>query len=590
MTTNNRVVVLSCLIFFALAIAEESTAQQIGDIDTVGFTWYDQQRIGGGGRSVCCDLARNLHVVWTNGLSMGATERHVYYNYYFQGVPFGWFLGINGVPVDLSVRAGYADLAVDSHGYPFIAFQVRGAANPRAHAAVAVDFFPGAGVFWYWECPQVFAGGDELELIWPSVALDQIGRIHLVNTENPSTPGDSMRIYYCRGTYDPMLSEMEFIDQHFVDWVQTPGTDVAAGRHSDRVAFVYAHPMYVNGNHHGDDVYLVISEDGVTWDFSHPINVTDFILPDSAGQNGDTLTAFGDCSLLLDDMDDIHVAFTTVGRNQPNPCNSMIWHWTEVTGYYSLVADGWYGNVQYACGVGSHFVQRPCLAVEETSRDLFITYQQHDTADIAPDGIARPEVMVSRAMFDGVRWSVGTNVSNTHWRNDDVTFSYCERDITCNETVEQNALHLSYLGDLAEEGWSRNPVCYHRVPVNQIPETPYMPIFPLHIDSTGMPPEFYPLSVTAADNRIPDGFHLRQNYPNPFNAVTSIHFYVPYSTHVRVSVYNILGEKMITLLDKDLNPGTHTVLFDGTEFSSGVYFYEMVAGNSREVKKAILLR
>ena len=100
------------------------------------------------------------------------------------------------------------------------------------------------------------------------------------------------------------------------------------------------------------------------------------------------------------------------------------------------------------------------------------------------------------------------------------------------------------------------------------------------------------LSGIANESLIiaPDKFRLSQNYPNPFNPSTTIEFTLPKSEHTTLKVYNILGKEVSTLVSRKLNQGNHTYQFDGRNLASGVYYYQLVAGDFREVKKMILLR
>jgi hypothetical protein len=85
-------------------------------------------------------------------------------------------------------------------------------------------------------------------------------------------------------------------------------------------------------------------------------------------------------------------------------------------------------------------------------------------------------------------------------------------------------------------------------------------------------------------------YGLSQNYPNPFNPSTSIHFSLAKSEEVKLEVYNILGNTVATLVDGNLNAGDHTVEFDASELSSGVYFYSITAGNFKDVKKMMVVK
>jgi hypothetical protein len=85
-------------------------------------------------------------------------------------------------------------------------------------------------------------------------------------------------------------------------------------------------------------------------------------------------------------------------------------------------------------------------------------------------------------------------------------------------------------------------------------------------------------------------FALEQNYPNPFNPVTTIRFEIPSSSRVTLSVYNTLGEKVVELADGPMNAGAHSVTFDASTFSSGVYICSLRAGKYAAAKKLLLVK
>ncbi len=101
-------------------------------------------------------------------------------------------------------------------------------------------------------------------------------------------------------------------------------------------------------------------------------------------------------------------------------------------------------------------------------------------------------------------------------------------------------------------------------------------------------------SQTSDENR-PSGFSLSQNYPNPFNPVTNFQFSLSASAHVRIEIFNLLGQRVATILDKEMKPGVYVADWDGTNdqgqpVSSGIYFYRMQAGNFSEMKRMVLLK
>ena len=79
------------------------------------------------------------------------------------------------------------------------------------------------------------------------------------------------------------------------------------------------------------------------------------------------------------------------------------------------------------------------------------------------------------------------------------------------------------------------------------------------------------------ENSIPIEFSLEQNYPNPFNPTTTIQFTLPEASTVTLKLFDILGKELVTLVDKEMATGVHKVLFDATDFASGVYFYRIQA-------------
>lgn len=92
------------------------------------------------------------------------------------------------------------------------------------------------------------------------------------------------------------------------------------------------------------------------------------------------------------------------------------------------------------------------------------------------------------------------------------------------------------------------------------------------------------------EKNLPQKFVLYHNYPNPFNPETKIKFALPESGRITLDVYNILGEKVITLLDKNMNAGYHSTTFDAADLASGVYYYRLEADDYIASKKCILLK
>jgi hypothetical protein len=89
---------------------------------------------------------------------------------------------------------------------------------------------------------------------------------------------------------------------------------------------------------------------------------------------------------------------------------------------------------------------------------------------------------------------------------------------------------------------------------------------------------------------LPNDFLLHQNFPNPFNPSTTIRYGLPNRVHVTLSVFNALGQQVAVLQNGEQEAGYHQVQFDGTDLSSGVYFYRLKTGDLTQTKRLMLLK
>ncbi|MBP8975737.1 MAG: T9SS type A sorting domain-containing protein [Bacteroidetes bacterium] len=96
--------------------------------------------------------------------------------------------------------------------------------------------------------------------------------------------------------------------------------------------------------------------------------------------------------------------------------------------------------------------------------------------------------------------------------------------------------------------------------------------------------------VEATPQLQPLQFSVEQNFPNPFNPSTIVRYQIPSKTHVEIAVYNIIGERVATLVDRIEEPGTHSIILNGEHFASGVYFISVRAGTYSTTKKAVLIK
>ena len=102
-----------------------------------------------------------------------------------------------------------------------------------------------------------------------------------------------------------------------------------------------------------------------------------------------------------------------------------------------------------------------------------------------------------------------------------------------------------------------------------------------------------PISPTASHNgyvAIPKTVSLEANFPNPFNAETTIRFYLPEAMRAEIAVYNIVGQRVVTLADEFMSAGFHNLMWAAGDYASGVYLYQLKANGVVETKKMVLIK
>lgn len=98
------------------------------------------------------------------------------------------------------------------------------------------------------------------------------------------------------------------------------------------------------------------------------------------------------------------------------------------------------------------------------------------------------------------------------------------------------------------------------------------------------------IGVQQISSSVPENYFLKQNYPNPFNPSTTIEFSIPKRENVKIIIYDALGNEVSTLTNSQLEPGSYNVSFDGTNFASGIYFYQLQTNGFSTSKKMIIAK
>ena len=102
--------------------------------------------------------------------------------------------------------------------------------------------------------------------------------------------------------------------------------------------------------------------------------------------------------------------------------------------------------------------------------------------------------------------------------------------------------------------------------------------------------QLYMVSSLTESVALPETFSLDRAYPNPFNPTTTLSFAIPVDSEVILSIYNLQGREVSTLINGNMDAGYHSIVWDANSYASGVYFVKMVAGEYVNTQKLMLIK
>ncbi len=153
--------------------------------------------------------------------------------------------------------------------------------------------------------------------------------------------------------------------------------------------------------------------------------------------------------------------------------------------------------------------------------------------------------------------------------------------------IERRDDFTSYekIGFVSGNGTSTNRNTYYFMDQNLSAKRYYYRLKQLDLDGT------YEYSQEiAVDIEVLNNFKLFQNYPNPFNPTTNIKYYVPENGKLKIGLYDVLGNELKTLVDKDVSAGSYELSVDGSNLASGTYFIKMISQGSQQTIKISLIK
>lgn len=252
---------------------------------------------------------------------------------------------------------------------------------------------------------------------------------------------------------------------------------------------------------------------------------------------------------------DSHYGFTDI---------SNTWSFNELIPYQSLIADN-YKNMVMTGHLYNFFLDDfyPASLSQKVTTDLLRTQLGFKGVTIT-DGMSMQAITNNYSFEEAVQYTVNAG-------NDILLYT---------ATLRNGTSLASQIINIIEEKVKKGVI-----PVSRIEES-YARIIELK-NRYGI--------ITSIDqiagNNIPGDFILYQNYPNPFNPETVISYQLSVNSHVTLQVFDMLGREVATLVDEFKQAGNHSTHFiPSSSFSSGVYFYNLKAGNFTGTKKMILIR
>jgi hypothetical protein len=532
----------------ALVIAALPASAQYCDPpgEAAGTTQYPVQSSGMSANRAAYDDLEGVHVTWMAGSSIFA--RNVKYNFRDET---GQWLSSDGMPVNEVNGAGYPTLALKSDNAAAITYHNMS----NNYVNLAVDAFRGMAIFSYFDPPDMAPSGNHA--FWPQVAVSVNGDIHVLMVEHTQDPGVYPSMIYSRSEDggESWTSPEEVARVTLLNGCITASSD-------GKVAIAYLEPVV-----HGEfsqvknDVCYYVSEDGRTWDFSTPVNITDYWNDDL-----EIYCPWG-IDAVFDNGGNLNLVWVTGHIDDDGYFldeTAQLWHYSELTGVTHLLAES--TDESLTCTYGS--VTLPIALPSISHGDFYgynlltIIYVGYDETDASGAGECVGDLYGVFGYWDGSYWDGPVNLTETHSPG-------CEPG----ECDSENFPSISERMDHAA-----HPI-YVKQKLGEIPDTVYyMPVEPLIPDGI------------EDDTQLPGEFALLGNYPNPFNLSTMIEFELERGTEVKLAVYDITGALVGVIHEGHLAAGKQAIAWNAGDAASGAYFYRLSTPESSRVRKMVLLK
>ncbi len=417
-------------------------------------------------------------------------------------------------------------------------------------SAAFVDSPEGTGAFSELNAPPLIESSGADEPIWPYVAGPTDGS--LVMHSSRSVAGTN----HLNRTVD--FSTWLFP----TPWFTFSGPNGSGGRNSTQANTTGRVGTLVNATSNGLFLYES-TNNGAAW--SAPITVHPARRPVGA----DTFSVWVSVDMTYDGNNALAAlnTSTTDGAGGYFFATTKIDFWSQLTGLVTAVPHDTTRFVSDMNGFNqTNHLTLGGPTICKSGSQIVIVFQAFQR-DTARSGHRYSDVWYVRSVTNGLTWSTPVNITNTP--------NLDERYPSVSKWNQSGFVNMVWQEDLYPGAWTIAS-----------PDPGALPARAKQV--------FYRLTVPTLgvedDGRVPAAYTLEQNYPNPFNPATKIQYRLPFGSAVTLSVYNMLGEEVATLVNGYRAAGSYEADFAGTNLSSGVYYYTLNAGRFVETKKMILMK
>jgi len=556
-------------------------AQPVGEIHVCGNTWCEiQWGTSNVDEMITLDTLDNtIHIVWTYAPPPPYDHfRKSFYNSF--NPQSGWFVGEPGF-----------DIFPELFGRINHTIMLTNAVGGRDDIEIGMHRLDGPSKQRIWWENNQFEWSDVDTIPYNEqnvrTAFNQNGYVQMVGCSGYHAS------YLHYGRY--RIYPLEFEGWYLVDTLTNLTYNIATSKVSNKVAISYLRQkdfsnteIYLAMN---QDAYIVQSIDGINWDWRQRENITNFGL-------ADIHRPVIENDIIIDYNDQIHVLFnsweTHINADWPDSCwqnknMAFIWHWSQATDSFSVVADGWIrdGHSDFG-GMWRCAVNKPQMAIDPASGYIYALYERRDTSDFSISGYYNSDLFISVSTDQGLNWSIGTNITNTP-----TPFCFpgeCASEIQASiEDLANDTLHIAYILDIDagifqwnEGGREESKVVYQKIPCSLIPTEPLLDQFSIH--------DYPPTSIYGTGNSAEALSISLDAYPNPFNSSTTISY--AFLESAKIEIYNIIGQKVLIL---PISAGVGRATWDGTDakgasVSSGIYFARVTGIDKGPTLKLVYLK